>query len=155
MVPTATEFRTVSGTATVIRRLEPSDADAVAELARHLSRRAPLVVALPSPDGAGNATLVACDRETGAILGVGRYALTEPEVADVVFAVAHHFRGEGIHAALLHELAEHARANGVRQLTAHVPVENDRTFDAFWHSGYPMTCRNDGGVTFVTLTIGA
>jgi L-amino acid N-acyltransferase YncA len=155
MVPTATKFRTASGTTTVIRGLEPSDADAVADLARHLSRRAPPVPALAGPDGPGNATLVACDCETGAILGVGRYALTEPGVADVVFAVAHHCRDEGIHAALLHELAEHARANGVRQLTAHVLVENDRTFDAFWHSGYPMTCRNDGGVTFVTLAIGA
>src|SRR5689334_19693234 len=103
MVLTATEFRTVSGRPTVIRAAEASDADAVVELARRLSRRAPELAALTVPAGYGSATMVACDRETGAIVGVGGYAPTEPQVGDVAFAVAHHVRDEGIGAALLHE----------------------------------------------------
>lgn len=150
MVATATEFRTASGRSTVIRSLEPSDSERLSEFTQRLSRRARAALDL---NRYGEPTFVACDRETARIVGLGTYSVTEPEVAEVSFAVAYDLRDEGIGAALLQELALHARAHGVRQFTAHVPVENDRTFEALWHSPYPMCCRNDGGVTFVSLTL--
>lgn len=150
MVATATEFQTASGRSTIIRSLEPSDGAAVAEFKQRLSRRARAALDL---NEYGEPTFVACDRETGRIAGLGTYTATDPGVAEVSFAVAYDLRDEGIGAALLQELALHARDHGFREFTAHVPVENDRTFEALWHSAYPMCCRNDGGVTFVSLTL--
>jgi GNAT superfamily N-acetyltransferase len=163
MVQTATEFRAASGLRMVIRRFEASDRVAVEKLTQQLSGRARMLralnplgeLALPfaGPPAPGGGAFVACDPQSGEILGIGRYASTNPGIAEVAFAVAYARRDEGIGPALLHELAEDARASGIRQLTAHVLVEHDRTFGAFWHSGYAMSCCNDGGVTSVTLTL--
>src|SRR5437773_5592578 len=96
MAPTLTEFQMARGAAAVVRDFRLSDAEAVSELAHHLSRRAPSVPALSRPDSLGAITLVACDRETSVVVGVGWYTLRAPGLADVAFAVAYELRDEGI-----------------------------------------------------------
>lgn len=87
------------------------------------------------------------------IQGVGRYELTGPSIAEVAFAVADEYQHEGIGTELLHHLAFHARANGIRTFSAYVLWENREMFELFRHSGYPMWSQANAGVTEVTLSI--
>jgi GNAT superfamily N-acetyltransferase len=87
------------------------------------------------------------------IQAVGRYELTGPGVAEVAFAVADEYQHEGIGTELLHHLAFHARANGIRTFSAYVLWENREMFELFRHSGYPMWSQANAGVTEVTLSL--
>jgi RimJ/RimL family protein N-acetyltransferase len=73
-------------------------------------------------DFVGHAALVAVIDENGsaAIVGGGRYVVTEPGVAEVAFVVVDAFQGQGICTVLARHLISMAKAAGLRQLAADV-----------------------------------
>jgi GNAT superfamily N-acetyltransferase len=77
-------------------------------------------------DGVHRYAVVAVDA-SGEIVGVARYARLrdEPQTADVAVLVQDDSQRSGIGARLLHEVAERARANGVRRFTGTMLASND------------------------------
>src|SRR6516162_450204 len=71
-------------------------------------------------DFINHVALVAVMEEDGrpAIVGGGRYIVLQPRKAEVAFAVIDRYQGQGIGTALMRQLAEIARAAGLRELIA-------------------------------------
>jgi GNAT superfamily N-acetyltransferase len=88
-----------------------------------------------------------------AIVGGGRYIVSEPGRAEVAFGVddAHH--GRGIASLLLRHLALIAREARLLALIAEVLPENAPMLKVFQRSGLPMTVKREGGVVHVTLAL--
>lgn len=161
-------FQSFKGHSLEIRPLKPGDCDALDQFVRSLSprsRRFRFFTPLKNLDRAQLQRLVNLDFRTRAafaaalpggaeILAVGRYELCESGSAEIALAVADELQGEGIGTELLHHLADHARRNGISEFTAYVLSENAGMLDVFRHSGYPMSCRFDGGVALVRLSLG-
>ena len=130
------------GTSVVIRPVEPEDADLLvegfAELSDH-SRYARFLTAVPrlprhwvgelvDVDHRDHEALGALDPETGRGIGVARYVRLsdDPEEADFAIALADSWQGRGLGRILLGELADAARANGLRRLSGDVLATNTR-----------------------------
>jgi len=88
-----------------------------------------------------------------AIVGGGRYIVTEPGVAEVAFSVADDWQGRGLGGRLMEHLIAIARQQGLRQLVAEVLTENTPMLAVFRKSGLPMATRRDGGVVHATLAL--
>jgi GNAT superfamily N-acetyltransferase len=80
--------------------------------------------------------LVAYDSESDRLVGVARYVREDdPEVAEAAVTVADDWHGRGLGTALLHELAERAREEGVKRFTALVLARNDDMIDMLFRLG--------------------
>jgi GNAT superfamily N-acetyltransferase len=88
-----------------------------------------------------------------AIVGGGRYIVTEPGVAEVAFSVADDWQGRGLGGLLMQHLIGIARQQGLRQLVAEVLKENAPMLGVFRKSGLPMVTRREGGVEHATLDL--
>jgi acetyl coenzyme A synthetase (ADP forming)-like protein len=72
------------------------------------------------------------------IVGHGLYAPSGDGRAEVAFAIAHEYQGQGLATLLLGQLAEAAASNGIDTFEAVVLPENRRMLDVFRHSGFPL-----------------
>jgi RimJ/RimL family protein N-acetyltransferase len=89
------------------------------------------------------------------ILGVVRYERTQPREAEIAFVVQDAWQGHGIATALLHLLAEYARAHDIDTFIAVTMGSNIRMLDVFHHCGFPYKSHYDGGDIVATLDISA
>jgi acetyl coenzyme A synthetase (ADP forming)-like protein len=76
------------------------------------------------------------------IVGHAFYAPSGPGCAEVAFAVAEDYRGQGLATILLGQLAEVAAAHGIHTFTALVLPENRRMLEVFRKSGFPIRTRS-------------
>ncbi len=99
--------------------------------------------------------LVAALSESGrpTIVGGGRYVRAQPGTAEVAFAVADEFQGQGIGAALMRHLAAIARDAGLKELIAEVLVENGPMLKVFEKSGLPCTTKREAGIVHISLRL--
>ncbi|HSD53919.1 MAG TPA: GNAT family N-acetyltransferase [Burkholderiales bacterium] len=91
----------------------------------------------------------------GAIVGGGRYIVSEPGRAEVAFSVDDEHQGQGIASAVIRHLTLIARAAGLREFYAEVLPGNAPMLKVFERSGLPMRQTHDGGVIHVALALGA
>jgi GNAT superfamily N-acetyltransferase len=86
------------------------------------------------------------------IIGAGRYIVTQPDTAELAFAVIDEYQGQGIGSALLKHLVIIARESGVQQLIAEVLPENAPMLAMFRKFGFASDRR--GGSVHVVLDQG-
>ncbi|ORB16882.1 hypothetical protein BST37_06170 [Mycobacterium noviomagense] len=135
------------GAAVLLRRLEPSDIDAVIALHDTLTEREcylrfftmhPMylkALAQRLTEGTGEDYALGAF-ESGNLIGVANYVVcAKPATAEVAVVVAHadHLRGVGT--ALLRRLAKVACASGIRHFVADVMTTNHLMFRVFRDAG--------------------
>lgn len=89
----------------------------------------------------------------GAIVGGGRYIVSEPGRAEVAFSVDDEHQGQGIASAVIRHLTANARAAGLREFYAEVLPENAPMLKVFERCGLAIATRRETGVVHVTLTL--
>jgi acetyl coenzyme A synthetase (ADP forming)-like protein len=87
--------------------------------------------------------LVATVGPEARIVGHGLYAPSGDGRAEVAFAIAREYQGQGLATLLLGQLAEAAAGNGIDTFEAIVLSENRRMLDVFRHSGFPLEIQYD------------
>jgi GNAT superfamily N-acetyltransferase len=138
------------GTELEVRPIEPGDADALREGFEQLSLRSRYERFLSPMDHMSNAmvryftdvdhhdheALVAFDPESERLVAVARYVREDdPGVAEAAITVADDWHGRGLGTALLHEIAQRAREEGVTKFTAYVLARNDDMIDMLFRLG--------------------
>ena len=88
-----------------------------------------------------------------AIVGGGRYIVLQPGKAEVAFAVIDRYQGQGIGTALMRQLAEIARAAGLRELIAEMLPENIPMLKVFEKSGFRLSTKREAQVVHVVLEL--
>jgi L-amino acid N-acyltransferase YncA len=140
-------LKLADGAWVVIRRLAPTDADAVVALHDALSQRERYLrfftmqpvrlkaLARNLTEGReGDSALGAF--ESGTLVGVANYARCgKPATAEVAVVVAHADQLRGVGTALLRRLAQIARAEGVQHLVADVLAVNHLLFKVLCDAG--------------------
>jgi RimJ/RimL family protein N-acetyltransferase len=139
---------------TTIRPIEPADADLVRTFYDGLSERSRrLRYLVPAAelsdedlayftdvDHKRHEAVVALDGD-GRMIGVARYVRTpvQRESAEVAVVVADDRQSEGIGTALLDDLTQRARENGITRYTALVSPDNDVVLGAIERAGAERT----------------
>ena len=134
-----------------VRPIEPGDADALRDGFERLSLESryerflspmdhmsgAMVRYFTQVDHHDHEALVAFDPDTGALVAVARYVREDddPEVAEAAITVADDWHGRGLGTAMLHELAERAREEGVKRFTAYVLARNEDMIDMLFRLG--------------------
>jgi RimJ/RimL family protein N-acetyltransferase len=147
----------------LLRRITPADADSLAQVYEALSpqsreRRfisAPAHLAaedlqyLTDVDGRRHDALVALDEATGELVGEARYVRERdrPDTGEVAVLVADEWQRRGIATALLTELTNRARRQGLRRYRALVATDNHVVLDALASLGSEATGTEAGQVT--------
>ena len=106
-----------------------------------------------STDGVDHFGLVALDPEDPEeIIAVVRYARKPgDERAEYAALVEDSWQGQGIGAALTHQLIDEARGNGVRSFYAPVKAGNKRMLNVLRHLGLPEQERVEDGEKMVEI----
>jgi RimJ/RimL family protein N-acetyltransferase len=106
-------------------------------------------------DFVNQVALVAELEEAGrkAVVGGGRYIVSEPGRAEVAFTVDDPHQGLGIASRLMRHLVAIARDAGLKELVAEVLPDNAPMLKVFERSGLAVTTRRDPGVVYVTLAL--
>ena len=90
------------------------------------------------------------------LVGVARYdrapGATEAEIA---FVVVDEYQHHGIGSRLLDDLADAARARGVRTFRADTLAENHAMLDVFRHTGFPVSAHTEYGTVTLRFPIAA
>jgi acetate---CoA ligase (ADP-forming) len=138
----------------------PGDVDGVAAFLRGLSPEASWFRFLgPSPQE-DHAARVLVERGTGLVAIAGpeetivAHACFIPETrdrAELAFAVADAWQGQGIATLLLAHLAQLADASGIATFAAWVHPANRRMVQVFRDSGFPVKVRSEPGVLRIEL----
>ncbi len=91
----------------------------------------------------------------GKMIGLASYDRepTEPDTAEVAFAVADAHQGRGIGTLLLQLLTTHARAQGIDKFRAYVLPENRQMMRLFRNSGYDLSRTIEEGVFTVDFPV--
>ncbi len=89
------------------------------------------------------------------IIAVVRYERTGAETGEVAFVVEDRWQGRGIATALLHRLADYARARGFTHLVAITMASNVRMLDVLRHCGFPCVMSYQDGDIEARLNITA
>jgi RimJ/RimL family protein N-acetyltransferase len=99
--------------------------------------------------------LVASLDESGrtTIVGGGRYIVTQPETAELAFAIVDEYQGQRVGTALLRHLVLIARASGLRQLVAEVLPENAPMLALFRKFGFTSAKRGGDAAVHLTLNL--
>lgn len=99
-------------------------------------------------DFVNHVALVAVIDEDGkdTIIGAGRYIVTQPEKAELAFALIDQYQGLGIGTILLRNLVLIAREAGLQQLVAEVLPENIPMLTLFRKLGFTLKSAGDGVV---------
>jgi acetyl coenzyme A synthetase (ADP forming)-like protein len=153
------------GTTARLRDLVPSDEGALQRFLRELSpdsvyfrffglRPDPHAIdRLLASDGLDTLALAA---ETGGhIVALAQYARDrdDPSRAEAAFLVADALQGRGLGTRLLEELADRARAHGIRTFHAWVLQDNVRMRQVFVDSGFSVRSTSSQGVIEVVLSL--
>jgi RimJ/RimL family protein N-acetyltransferase len=106
-------------------------------------------------DFVSHVALVAVIDEDGrsAIVGGGRYVVTEPGKGEVAFVVVDAFQGQGIGALLTRHLTGLARAAGLKELVADVLPENMAMRKVLGKFGFRTARSLDPQVVHLTLPL--
>ena len=106
-------------------------------------------------DFVGHVALVATIDDAGrqAIVGGGRYIVSQPRTAELAFVVVDQYQGQGIGAALLRHLAALARDAELEVLVAEVLAENAAMLRVFETSGLRVSKTRDGHVVRISLQL--
>lgn len=91
----------------------------------------------------------------GEMIGVGRYDAesSEPDRAEVAFAVVDSQQGRGLGTRLLELLTVYARSHGIKGFRAFVLGENRQMMRVFRNSGYELARTLDSGVFTVDFPV--
>lgn len=154
------------GTTVLLRRLEPSDTDAVVALPEALSDREiylrfftthsadlnALADTLTHANGNGYA-LGAFESER--LIGVAHYAMcSKPATADIAVVVDHDDHRRGVGTALVLRLAQIAHANGIEHLVADILATNYLMFEVLHDAGlHPQHKSYDIGVVHLDIDL--
>jgi acyl-CoA synthetase (NDP forming)/GNAT superfamily N-acetyltransferase len=87
------------------------------------------------------------------IIGVGRYDVVRPRLAEVAFLVQDRHQGRGVGQLLLEHLAQAARERGVNRFEAEVLAENTRMLQVFREQGYSVTGEYEEGAVHLEFRI--
>jgi GNAT superfamily N-acetyltransferase len=158
-----------SGLAVTVRALRPDDRDRVAEAVRNLDRESiylRLFSYRKELTDAGLDRIMALDpaREVvllvtigagadEAVIGSGRYVVSQPRTAEVAFVVEEDYHGQGIASHLLRHLAIVARDHGIATFEADVLAGNKAMLAVFARSGWPVQSKREGGAVHVSLAL--
>ena len=109
---------------------------------------------LTNVDHHDHEAVVAVDPLTGVGVGVARYVRwrDDPQSAEVAVTVADDWQGRGLGSLLLEELADRARAEGVKQFTAVVQAQNERAVRLVERIG-PLEHTEEGGYLEVKVQL--
>ena len=123
------------------------------EIKRHFSEQE--IAFFLNVDFVSQVALVAVVEEAGrkAIVGAGRYFITQPNRAEVAFAVIDQYQGQGIGKALMRHLAAIGREGGLEELFAEVLPDNTAMLKVFERSGYSITTKRGADAVQVTLRL--
>jgi GNAT superfamily N-acetyltransferase len=162
----ATEEVLRDGSIVLVREIQPSDAAALVRFHEALSResiRMRYFSAHPHLSAVETTRLTTVDHRDrqayvavvdGEIVAVGRYERNGSTAeAEVAFIVADAWQGRGLGSLLLARLAEHARASGLRRLTASTLADNRPMLKVFLHSGLPLRRSTSSGIVDVTMAL--
>jgi GNAT superfamily N-acetyltransferase len=107
------------------------------------------------PDFNGHVALITVVEEAGqsVIAGGARYVVVKPWQAELAFAVADRFQGQGIGAALMHHLAAVAKGAGLREPIAEVLSENIAMLKVFERSGLRHCKEHGPGAIHIVLQL--
>jgi acetyl coenzyme A synthetase (ADP forming)-like protein len=95
--------------------------------------------------------LLALRGDPEGIVGHGLYMRTDPDRAEVAFAIADELQGHGLGTILLGLLADEAYRAGISLFYAEVLPENQRMLGVFRDSGFPVHSRAVNGVVEIEL----
>ena len=144
-----------------VRPIRPSDNDALLDLFERMSdrsRRRRFLSTKPSLSTRELAYFTEVDHRRhealvavapgGCLAGVARYACApgDDAEADVAFAVADDWQGQGIGTGLARRLIEHARQNGIARLTASTLADNRPAHRLLRGLGFTVHGADSGGV---------
>ena len=106
-------------------------------------------------DFATHVALVAVAEEGGrpAIVGGGRYIISDPGKAEVAFVIIDEYQGQGIGSILLRHLTAIARNAGVKEFTAEILPENRPMLKVFEKSRLDFTTTREPGVVHMVLRL--
>ena len=156
----------------LVRHLQPSDRDELAQRYLELSPEARRLRFFNAPDhlsdrlldylmdvdGADRCALVAfaIDDDGAPGVGLARYVRSrdDPECAEAAVTVLDRYQNRGVATMLLRRLAEHARADGISTFTASVMWENRKLLDGLRAFGAEVT-PNEPGVATVRIALPA
>jgi ribosomal protein S18 acetylase RimI-like enzyme len=91
------------------------------------------------------------DRE--AIVGAGRYIVSEPERAEMAFVVIDAWQGRGVGSILMRHLVKIASDAGLQELTAEVLPENTAMLKVFRKFGFKPVSRRDPQTVHLALKL--
>jgi RimJ/RimL family protein N-acetyltransferase len=99
--------------------------------------------------------LIAVAEEGGrpAIVGGGRYIISDPGKAEVAFVIIDEYQGQGIGSILLRHLTAIARNADVKEFTAEILPENRPMLKVFEKSGLDFTTTREPGVVHMVLRL--
>jgi GNAT superfamily N-acetyltransferase len=156
-----------SGLTARVRQIEPEDADALTSFHDHLSQQSRLRRYFTPMPHLGEKMLHRfvnvdhLEREAlivqagTTIVGLGQYERlrTQPSDAEVAFAVADDFQGQGIGTLLLEHLASLARQRGIERFVAETLATNDAMLHVFARAGYEVHRKFNDGVYAIEFDI--
>lgn len=156
------------GVTVSLRRLEPTDIDAVIALHDSLSARelylrfftihpAYLKTLADKLTGDNGENYALGSFESGKLIGVANYVMCgKPATADVAVVVAHKDHLHGVGTVLLGRLAQIARDNGIQHLVADVLATNHLMFKLLHDAGlYPQHKSYASGVVHLDIDLAA
>lgn len=97
-------------------------------------------------------TIVAVEGQQGyeKILAVGEYYLNpETNLAEIAFSVEKNWQGKGLSSVVIKKLAEAAKMNGIRGLTAYTSKENKRMVRLFNSLDYKVKTATQGNMIYL------
>jgi acyl-CoA synthetase (NDP forming)/RimJ/RimL family protein N-acetyltransferase len=160
------------GTTTHVRPIRPEDADALqrfqlgqserssyfrffAPVRRLTERELERFTRVDHVDRAALVAVRASPQSPGGedIIGVARYDVVEPGLAEVAFNVSDSVQGVGLGSVLLEHLAAAARERGLRRFTADVLPQNGGMLGVFREAGYAVRQKLDDGVVTVSVDL--
>jgi RimJ/RimL family protein N-acetyltransferase len=87
------------------------------------------------------------------LIGGARYVMSEPQRAELAFAIVDEYQGRGIGKILLSHLARIARDAGIEEFVADVLPRNEAMLRVFAGSGLLFNAKRQGGTTHVVLKL--
>jgi GNAT superfamily N-acetyltransferase len=97
-------------------------------------------------------TIVAVEGQQGfeRILAVGEYYLDpETQLAEIAFSVEKNWQGKGLSSIVIQKLAEAAKKNGIKGLTAYTAQENKRMVKLFNTLNYEVKMASRGDMIYL------
>lgn len=83
------------------------------------------------------------------LVGVGRFDINEPDIAEAAIVVRDDYQGVGLGSAMLERMREVGRGAGLEAFTAEVLAENSRMLDLLKRNGLEVEASQSGVVRVV------